>query len=196
MNEPPVELDPEQSIWDTVHTVAPLVLIGTKEADGYDLAPKHLAMPVGFEDFFTFACTPEHHTWTNVEAHREFTVSYVRPENVVAIGQAAAQRVDGDKLSLELLETIPAARVDGVHVAGSYLILECTLERIVDGFGRWGLIVGKVVRAACARDSMRSPDVDDAELLERSPLLAFVSPNRFSTLHETLSFPFPAGFRR
>ena len=197
MNEPElVELDPGRSIWDEVHTVAPLVLVGSKEGDGYDLAPKHLAMPIGFDDFFTFACTPEHHTWTNIEAHREFTVNYLRPDSVVMIGQSAGARVEGEKLTLELLDTFPATEVDGIHLAGSYLHLECTLDRIVDGFGRHGLIIGRIVRAACAPDSVRTPDTDDAEQLERSPLLAFVSPNRFASVGHTFSFPFPAGFHR
>ena len=191
-----MELDPGHSIWDQVHTVAPLVLVGTKEGDGYDLAPKHLAMPIGFGEYWTFACTPEHHTFTNLEDHGEFTVSYVRPDSVVMIGQAAQERTDGDKLTLDLLETFPARDVDGVHVAGAYLHLECTLDRIVTGFGRHSLIIGKVVRAACDPEVVRAPDGDDAEVIERSPLLAFVSPNRFARIDDTFSFPFPSGFHR
>lgn len=191
-----MELDPGGSIWDQVHTVAPLVLVGTKEGDGHDLAPKHLAMPIGFDEFFTFACTPEHHTFTNVEAHGEFTVSYVRPDAVVMIGQAAGPRTDGDKLALGVIETFPARQVDGVLVRDAYLHLECRLERIVTGFGRHSLIVGEVVRAACAPEAVRSPDRDDADLVHGSPLLAFVSPNRFARVEDTLSFPFPSHFRR
>ncbi len=196
--EPPdlVELDPDTSIWDDVHTVAPLVLVGTKEGDGFDLAPKHLAMPIGWSEYFTFACTPEHHTFTNIEAHPEFTVSYVRPDSVVLLGQSAGERADGEKLALDLLPTFPAASIDGVHVAGSYLHLECRLDRFVGGFGRHSLIVGRIVRAACDPAVARSPDIDDAELIEDSPLLAFISPNRFASIEHTLSFPFPRGFRR
>ena len=43
-----VEIDTSQPIWDRFFTVAPLVLIGTIEPDGsLDLAPKHMAMPMG-----------------------------------------------------------------------------------------------------------------------------------------------------
>lgn len=192
-----VELEVDAAIWDQVHTVAPLVLVGTKEGDGYDIAPKHLAMPIGWTEYFVFVCTPEHHTYTNIVAHPEFTVSYPRPDSVVLVGQAAAERHDGEKLTLEVLPTFAASVVDGVHVADSYLHLECRLEQMVDGFGSRSLIIGRVVRAACDPAAVRSaPDVDDAALLHRSPLLAFVAPNRFATISDTDSFPFPRGMRR
>lgn len=191
-----VELDVDHPIWDHIHTVAPLVLVGTKEGDGYDLAPKHLAMPIGWTEYFMFVCTPEHHTYTNLVTHQEFTVSYARPDCVVLLGQAAAERHGGDKLTLELLPTFAASVVDGVHFSDSYLYLECRLEEIRDGLGPNSLIIGRVVRAACAPSAVRSPDVDDAELLHRSPLLAFISPDRFTAIGDTTSFPFPKGLRQ
>ena len=54
-SSPPVELDVRVPVWGRVHTVAPLVLVGTREPDGsFDLAPKHLAMPLGLQDWFGF----------------------------------------------------------------------------------------------------------------------------------------------
>ena len=42
-----VEIDPGDGIWNRFFTVNPLVVIGTQEEDGsFDLAPKHLAMPL------------------------------------------------------------------------------------------------------------------------------------------------------
>lgn len=36
--------------------VAPLVIIGSREPDGgFDLAPKHMAMPVGWQNYYCFA---------------------------------------------------------------------------------------------------------------------------------------------
>ena len=47
-NQRLVELDMNLPIWDRFFWVAPLVLVGTMESDGsYDLAPKHMAMPMG-----------------------------------------------------------------------------------------------------------------------------------------------------
>ena len=54
-------------IWDQVFTVAPLVVIGTKEGENYDLAPKHMATPVSFNNYFGFTCTPEHSTYQNIK---------------------------------------------------------------------------------------------------------------------------------
>ena len=48
-----VQTLPDVAIWETVFSVAPLVLVGTREEDGaYDLAPKHLAFPMSWEGTF------------------------------------------------------------------------------------------------------------------------------------------------
>ena len=60
-------LDVSKPIWEKIFIVAPLVVIGTKEGDGYDLAPKHMATPIGFENYFGFVCTPEHSTYVNAK---------------------------------------------------------------------------------------------------------------------------------
>ena len=54
-----VQLSLDSPFWERVFTVSPLVLVGTKETDGtYDLAPKNLAMPLGWGNRFCFVCTP------------------------------------------------------------------------------------------------------------------------------------------
>jgi hypothetical protein len=44
-----VQISTATPIWERFFTVAPLVLIGTQEEDGYDIAPKNLAMPLGWK---------------------------------------------------------------------------------------------------------------------------------------------------
>jgi flavin reductase (DIM6/NTAB) family NADH-FMN oxidoreductase RutF len=193
-----VRLPTEVPIWARVFTVAPLVLVGTKEPDGsYDLAPKHMAMPLGWEDYYCFACSPRHATYTNVRARGEFTVSFPLPEAVVLSSLAASERdEEGQKPTLEALATFPATVVDGVLVEGCYLYLECSLDRVVEGFGEAGLVVGRVVAAHADERALRVSESDDGETLRALPLLAYVSPGRFARVDHTDSFPFPARFSR
>jgi flavin reductase (DIM6/NTAB) family NADH-FMN oxidoreductase RutF len=184
-------------VWDSFFSVAPLVLVATKEEDGsFDIAPKHMAMPLGWSNYFCFACTPRHATYTNIARHGEFTVSFPRPSQVVQASLAAAARTDaGRKPSLAALPTFAASCVDGVLVEGAAVFLECTLERFVDGFGENSLIVGSVVAAHADRAYLRGPERDDAELLVEAPLLAYLSPARFASVGRSFSFPFPADLR-
>src|SRR5210317_363191 len=79
-----VTLPDDGSLWEDLFTVAPLVLIGTREEDGrFDLAPKHMVTPIGWEGHFGFVCTPLHRTYWNARRERVFTVSYPRPSQVV-----------------------------------------------------------------------------------------------------------------
>jgi flavin reductase (DIM6/NTAB) family NADH-FMN oxidoreductase RutF len=193
-----VRLSLDEPVWERVFTVAPLVLVGTKQAWGeYDLAPKHMAMPLGWGNYFGFVCTPRHATYANVRRHGQFTVSFPHHFQVVQVGLAAESRQpDGSKPSLAALPTFAASVVDGVLVHGCYLFLECELDRIVPGFGDAELVAGKIVAASARAEALRGPDRDDAEVLHGLPPLAYVSPGRFTVADETLSFPFPARFRR
>lgn len=184
-------------LWEQVFTVAPLVLVGTVEPDGTpDLAPKHQAMPLGWASHYGFVCTDRHRTHANVLRTRQFTVSFPTPEQAVMVGQAAAPRIEDEKLSLATVPTRPASAVDGVLVEGSALWLECELDRVVEGFGEHDLITGSIVAAAAPDWARRDPDVDDADLIGRHPALAFLCPSRFAPVADSLSFPFPAAFRR
>jgi hypothetical protein len=108
-------LETDLPIWERFFTVAPLVLIGTKEKDGYDLAPKHMATPMGWENYFGFVCAPRHRTYQNIKHERVFTVSYPRPTQLVLTSLAAASRCGDDaKPSLLALPTFPASQVVGV----------------------------------------------------------------------------------
>ena len=185
-------------IWERFFTVAPLVLVGTKEAaGGYDLAPKHMAMQLGWQNRYCFVCSPRHATYVNAVRTGEFTVSYPTAEQVVATSLAASPREeDGSKPSLAALETVPARVVDGVLVAGAYVTLECRLDRVIDGFGENSIVTGEIVAASVSTDAARGAEVDDQDLLAAGPLLAYLSPGRFASVGESRSFPLPLGCRR
>lgn len=192
-----VELTVDAPIWDRFFTVAPLVIVGTMEVDGHDLAPKHMAMPLGWSNYFCFVCAPTHATQRNAQRTGVFTVSFPRPGQIVETSMAAAPRVKGtEKPSLSAVPTFPARTVDGVLVRDAYLWLECRVDRVIDGFGANSLIIGQVVAAAVAEDSERSPETDDADLLAHDPLLVYVSPGRVASIVQSQAFPFPAGFSR
>ena len=193
-----IELDVAQAIWDRFFWVAPLVLVGTREADGsHDLAPKHMAMPIGWDNYFGFVCTPRHHTHANIERSGVFTVSYPRPSQLVLASLAASPRCgEEDKPALAALPVFAASVVDGVLLDGGYLFLECELERIVGGFGVNSLIIGRIVAARVAADSERVHEAGEQAMVAKAPLLAYVHPGRFATIDRILSFPFPQGMMK
>ncbi|MDX1381599.1 MAG: flavin reductase [Xanthomonadales bacterium] len=196
--QPLIELDVNQPVWDRFFWVAPLVLVGTREADGrHDLAPKHMALPLGWDNYFAFVCTPRHHTYANIERSGEFTVSYPRPTQLVLTSLAASPRCgEADKPAMTALPVFPASRVDGVLLEGGYVFLECERERIIDGFGANSLIIGRIVAARVAADAARIHEGGDQALISKSPILAYLHPGRFSTIERTLTFPFPAGMEK
>ena len=193
-----ISLDLNQPLWDRFFSVAPLVIIGSKEADGnYDLAPKHLAMPLGWDNYFGFICTPSHQTYQNIRREKAFTVSFPQPEQILLTSLAAAPRCDhGQKPSLSVLPTFPASKIDGVYLQHSYLFLECYLDRIVEGFADNSLIVGKITAAQVNEAALRRSDRDDQDILLKVPLLVYLPPGRYSIVDQSFSFPFPVGFHR
>jgi flavin reductase (DIM6/NTAB) family NADH-FMN oxidoreductase RutF len=193
-----VTLPEDPPVWERVFTVNPLVVVGTKEEDGgYDLAPKHMAIPMGWENYFGFVCTPRHRTYHNARREGVFTVSYPRPTQVVLASLAAAPREsDGSKLAAHALPTFPATEVDGLFIEDAYLFLECALDRIADDFGENSLIVGRILAAHVREDYLRASERDDQDLIHGSPLVAYLSPGRYAPVGESYSFPFPAGFMR
>ena len=195
---PRVPIPTDSPVWGRFFTVAPLVLVATREPDGrHDIAPKHMAMPLGWQNHYCFACSPRHATQRNIERTREFTVSFPRAEQIVQVSMAAAPReADDSKPSLAALDTSPATKVDGVLVEDSYLWLECELERVIEGFGDNSLIIGSVVAAAVDERALRASDADDSDVIHASPLLAYLAPGRFASIGESLSFPFHVDSKR
>jgi flavin reductase (DIM6/NTAB) family NADH-FMN oxidoreductase RutF len=193
-----VALDVSHAIWDRFFWVAPLVVIGTREPDGsFDLAPKHMAMPLGWHNYFGFVCTPRHATYRNARRERAFTVSYPRPDQLVHTSLSAEPRChDGQKSSLASLEVVSGKLVAGPLLRDAYVHLECELDRIVEGFGENGLVVGKIVAAQVAESALRAADREDESLIAENPLLAYLAPGQFAHIDRGHNFPFPAGFTR
>ena len=193
-----VRLDTRHPIWDQFFSVAPLVVIGTREPNGeYDQAPKHMVTPLGWDNFFGFVCTPSHGTYRNIQREEVFTVSYPSADSIVLASLSASPRCDDQsKPVLSALSTFAAEKIDGRFLCDGTLFLECELDRIIDGFGENCLIAGRVIAAHIRHDAVRRMDVDDQDTLASFPILAYVSPGRYAALDQTQSFPFPAGFRR
>jgi flavin reductase (DIM6/NTAB) family NADH-FMN oxidoreductase RutF len=190
-------LETDLPIWERFFTVAPLVLIGTKDDAGYDLAPKHMAIPMGWENYFGFVCASRHRTYQNIRREGAFTVSYPRPTQLVLTSLAAAPRCGDDtKPSLLALPTFPASQVDGIFVEDAYIFLECTLDRIIDGFGVNSLITGRIIAAHAHQDALRTSERDDQDLIHTAPLLAYLYPGRIANIEDSYSFPFPLDFTR
>lgn len=195
-----VPLDLGTPLWSRVFTVSPLVVVGTREeGGGYDLAPKHLAMPLGWDHYFGFVCTPRHATYRNARREGAFTVSYPRPTQVVTTSLTASSRrgEEGPKPIVDLLETIPATEIDAIFLRDAYLFLECAFDRTIDGFGGDAeLVTGRIVAARAHPDAIRMSEVDDQDLVHDAPLLAYLDPGRFATVRDSRPFPFPSGFLR
>lgn len=193
-----VNLDTDKPIWDHFFTVAPLYVIGTCDEDGApDLAPKHLALPLGWDNFFGFVCSPSHTTYRNVERDRTFTVSAPRPDQVVLASLSASPRCgDGSKPIVGALPIQPARQVSGPCLKDAYFCLECRVFRIIEGFGRNVLIIGEVIEARAHSDILIPRDTDPQDHVFAHPLLTYVAPGRFAEITKTNAFPFPKGYHK
>jgi len=178
--------------------VAPLVLVGTREADGGDdLAPKHMVTPMGWQNYFGFVCTPRHGTYQNIKRDGVFAVTYPKPSQWLETSLTASPRCEDDtKPQLGLVHTYRSPKVDCPVVADGYLYLECEFDRFVDGFGVNSLIVGKIVAARIDPAYLRAAARDDQDLIHDAPILTYVSPGRFAEISNTLAFPIPKGMKK
>ena len=194
-----VTLDPHIPIWDRVFTVAPLVIVGSNGKHGHDLAPKHMASPIGFGNYFGFVCTPRHCTYDNIKELGAFTVSFPTPDQLVSISLSASPR-NGDHSRfdaiLNSLRTIKASSMDILMIDGAYLYLECDLHKIIDGFDDYSLITGVVRKVHVQREYLKTTESDENEQIRNHPLLAYIANGRFARVTETFNFPFPKDFQR
>lgn len=192
-----VEIDTSRPIWDRFFTIAPLVLVGTRDEDGaLDLAPKHMAMPMGWQNYFGFVCSPTHSTCSNIDRTGEFTVSYPKPSQVLYSSLAASPRMEGHKPVLEYFETFPAEQVDGEFIEDAYLYFECRHHKTYNDFDSNCLITGEIVAAYAEPDFIRASEQDSMDLIHEHPLLVYVSPGRFASVDRTNAFPFPANMKK
>ena len=192
-----VDIDTSRPIWDRFFTVAPLVLIGTTDPDGAtDLAPKHMATPMGWQNYFGFVCAPAHSTCSNIQRTGEFTVSYPKPSQVLYSSLAASPRMEGHKPVLEYFTTFSAEKINGEFIDEAYLYFECKHFKTVDGFGSNCLITGEIVAAYADNDFLRHGEIDDQETIHESPLLAYLAPGRFAAIERSNAFPFPADMKK
>jgi len=200
-----VSLDPETPFWNRFYMVAPLIVVGTKDEDTgqYNLAPKHMAAPMGWQNFYGFVCTPRHKTYRNAKRTGTFTVSFPRPEQLVLTSLAAAPRDDtaesdgpGTKPTLDQLPTQPAQVIDGILLQDAYLFLECEVDRVVDDLGENSLLIGRIAAVHAHKDALRVSEQDDQQAIRDHPLLAYLPPDRYATIDASNAFPFPAGFQK
>ncbi len=193
-----VEIATDKPVWERFFSVAPLVLIGTRDEDGaLDLAPKHMVTPMGWQNYFGFVCSPEHSTCRNIERTGEFTVSYPRPDQVLFASLAASPRQPGGtKPIIDYFTTFPASHIDADFIDQAYLYFECRQFKTVGGFGANCLITGEIVAAYAEPDFLRSNEIDDQERVHDSPLFAYLAPGRFATISRSNAFPFPADLKK
>lgn len=196
-------LDPETPFWERFYMVSPLVVVGTRNEgeDTYNLAPKHMAAPMGWADYFGFVCTPRHKTYRNAVRTGVYTVSYPKPSQVVLASLAASPRAGNpegprQKPALNELPMLAAKEVDGVFLEDAYLFLECELERRVDELDENSLLIGTVTAVHVQKEALRLSEREDEAVIRDTPLLAYLPPDRYATIDETNAFPFPAGFEK
>lgn len=194
-----ISLDVKESIWEHFYTVAPLVVIGSKEGDGFDLAPKHMATPLGFSDYFGFVCTPRHNTYHNIKKHLRFSVSFVKPDQILLSSLAAIPRCSVKDFTHDITEQLPTlSSEDGnsIFLLDSYVMLDCSLYKVIDGFDDYSLITGRIENAMVHKNYKIVSDEGNQKQLYEHPLLAYIAQGRFATVKETLRYPFPKDFLR
>lgn len=179
--------------------VAPLIVIGTKEGKGYDLAPKHMATPIGPSNYFGFVCTPKHSTYHNIKKTGEFAVSFPLPDQILLASLGASPRCEDLAKVEHIVQSLPTTKttiIDALFLTNSYLYLECDLFKIIDGFDTYSFISGKVKAAFVHKDYLRVSEKDEQQQINQHPLLAYISYGRFASISESFNFPFPKGFKR
>ena len=67
---------------------------------------------------------------------------------------------------------------------------------MIDDLGDNSLIIGRVRHARAAEDALRAMDRDDGDLIQDSPLLAYLYPGRFAQISVSNQLPLPSGFKR
>jgi len=194
-----ITLNVQESIWEHFYTVAPLVVVGTKEKNGFDLAPKHMVTPIGFSDYIAFVCTPRHSTYHNIEKEKKFTISFVKPDQILLSSLAAIPRCSVNSFPNDITDNIPTISTEkgeNIFIADSYVLFDCDLHKIIDGFDDYSIITGKIKLALVHKDYKIISDEGQQTQIYENPLLAYIAQGRFASIKETLSYPYPKDFHR
>jgi len=197
-----VSFNSSKSVLAQFVSLSPITLVTTVCPKGTpDVAAKTQSLPVGREgNLFLFVCTPEHRTYHNVRATKEFVVNYPPQEIIEKIGLTASIFEDEniDKISRIGLTAIPSMKVKPPRIAECSVHLECKLVEIRD-HAEYGIIIGNVV-AASGNEKAVLMQGSATELvnrnLSRNPLLAYITPGQhFSTITECKKFPLPKKYK-
>ena len=194
-----ISLNPKESLWEHFYTVAPLIVVGSKNNGDFNLAPKHMATPIGFSNYFGFVCTPRHVTYQNIKKEKKFTVSFVKPSQLVTASLAASPRGENKKNFKEVikcLSTFSTSKKNNLFITDSYVLFECSLYKVIDGFDDYSIITGKIDTAWVHKEDKIYSDIDEQQHLYNNPLLVYISQGRFANVKETFNFPFPKNFQR
>ena len=179
-------------------TVKPLILVTTLGSTGLlNVAPKTQSTDVGRrEQCFAFVCTPQHHTYQNVKANKEFVVNYPGPELIGKVSAAAQHAENSDEIALAEWTSIPSMVVKPPRIKECYLHLECKLLEIKD-LEDSSLILGKVVARSADKEVSfeRGKSRESIKLLSKRPLLAYVYPDHYTKINAAEEFLFPKNYK-
>jgi len=179
-------------------TVKPIILVTTLGPNGVpNVAPKTQCMDVGRrEEYFAFVCTPQHHTYQNVKANREFVVNYPGPELIQKVSATSQFAENVDEIALAGLTSIPSFVVKPPRIKECKVHLECKLVEIKD-LDVASIILGKIVaRSATHEVSFRREKANEnINLLSNHPLLAYVYPDHYTTIRVATKFVFPKNYK-
>jgi flavin reductase (DIM6/NTAB) family NADH-FMN oxidoreductase RutF len=179
-------------------TVKPLILVTTLGLKGLpNVAPKTQNMDVGrCEQYFAFVCTPQHHTYQNLKANKEFVVNYPGPELIERVSAAAQLAEDSDEIALAGLTSIPSVVVKPPRIKECYLHLECKLVEIKD-LEDSSLILGKIVARSADKEVSfeRGKSKENIRLLSKRPLLAYIYPDHYTKINVAEEFIFPKNYK-
>lgn len=179
-------------------TVKPIILVTTLGSNELpNVAPQTQCMSVGrHEEYFAFVCTPEHHTYQNTKANKEFVVNYPGPELIEKVSAASQSAENVDEVALSGLTSIPSLIVKPPRIKECMVHLECKVMDIKD-LDNGSIILGKVVARSANREvSFKKGMAEESiNLLSMHPLLAYIYPDHYASINTAEKFIFPKNYK-
>lgn len=191
------KLDVRHPVWDQFYSVAPFIVVGTREGGGVNMAPKHMFTALGHGNLAGFVCTPDHSTYHNIARTGTFTICFPKPDQVVVSSLTATGREEASQ-GKPILDALPVTYMEGCAdpvLEGSAVILACDHDRTIDGFDRHSLICGRIRMAWVDAAYGLDHDTDGGDHVRAHPLLAYLAYGRYAVISDTRAFPFPARFK-